>query len=65
MTPATPLPDPTFHLPDPDAIRAAIAAADERARLLRRLLRLRLQLPLIPDDRLATPATGKGVEHVD
>lgn len=29
---------------DPDAIRAAIDAADERARLLRRLLRLAMRL---------------------
>jgi hypothetical protein len=45
--PATaPLPDPPISLPDPDAIRAAIGVADERARLLRRLLRLALQLRL-------------------
>ena len=39
-------PDPSNLLPDPDAIRAAIEAADKRARLLRRLLRLALQLRL-------------------
>lgn len=46
MTPTTlPLP-PTLSLPDPDAIRAAIDHTDERARLLRRLLRLAMRLRL-------------------
>lgn len=36
--------DLPVRLPDPDAIRAAIDAADERARLLRRLLRTTLRL---------------------
>jgi hypothetical protein len=44
-------------LPDIDNLRSAIKAADERARLLRRLLRaaLRLQLHLTPADKLAAP----------
>jgi hypothetical protein len=59
-------PDPPIHLPDPDAIRAAIDAADERARLLRHLLRLsmRLRLHLTTADRLSVPATGaKGADR--
>jgi hypothetical protein len=50
-------PHPPIGLPDPDAIRAAIDATDERARLLRRLLRLalRLHLPLTTADRLPDP----------
>jgi hypothetical protein len=46
--------EPSLRLPDPDEIRAAIDATDERARLLRRLLRLamRLRLPLTTTDRL-------------
>jgi hypothetical protein len=45
MTPTTLFPtEPPITLPDPDAIRAAIDATDERARLLRRLLRLALRL---------------------
>jgi hypothetical protein len=57
--------DPPITLPDPDAIRAAIDAADERARLLRRLLRLalRFRLHIATADRLATPdapITAKG-----
>lgn len=45
-------------IPDPDAIRAAIDITDERARLLRRLLRvaMRLRLPLVLAIEL--PATG-------
>lgn len=34
----------TLLIPDPDAIRTAIDAADERARLLRRLLRVAMRL---------------------
>ena len=49
MEPTPTPPDPRFPLPDPDAIRAAIAATDERARLLRWLLRVRLQLPAAGD----------------
>jgi len=66
MTPTATPPDPPILLPDPDDIRAAIDAADERARLLRRLLRLALQLrlPLTTADRLpvpeATQAKGAG-----
>jgi hypothetical protein len=43
----------SLHIPEPDAIRAAIDAADERARLLRRLLRvaLRLRSPQEPSSR--------------
>ncbi len=33
-------------IPDVDAIRAAIAATDERARLLRQLLRLAIRMKL-------------------
>jgi hypothetical protein len=43
MTP-TALAHPPITLPDLDAIRAAIDTTDERARLLRRLLRLALRL---------------------
>lgn len=66
MTPSAPPPDPLILLPDPDHIRAAIDAADERARLLRRLLRLalHLRLRLTTADRLSisetTPAKGGG-----
>lgn len=58
MTPPT-LPIP---LPDPDTIRAAIDIADERARLLRRLLRLALQLHLhlTTGDRITAPDKAKG-----
>ena len=37
---------PNLEIPDPDAIRAAIDATDERARLLRRLLRIAMRLRL-------------------
>ncbi len=59
-----PTPDPPVSLPDPDAIRAAIDAADERARLLRRLLRLALRLrpgPTTGDPVPPSPAERKGV----
>jgi hypothetical protein len=58
--PTATTPDP-LHLPDPDDIRAAIDDADERARLLRRLLRLALQLRLhlTTADRLPIPDTDK------
>lgn len=36
--------DLTVFLPDPDRLRAAIDATDRQARLLRRLLRLSVQL---------------------
>ena len=53
-----------LSLPDPERIRAAISEADERAKLLRRLLRLalRLKLPLVTADKLPAPAAkpGKG-----
>ena len=50
-----------FSLPAPDAIRAAIDVTDERARLLRRLLRLalRLKLNLTTGDRLLPPAATR------
>ena len=49
-----PPPNPTLVLPDPDHIRAAIDAADERSRLLRRLLliAIRLDLHLTTGDRI-------------
>jgi hypothetical protein len=56
--------DPPLTLPDPDAIRAAIDATDERARLLRRLLRLALRLKV----HLAGPAellTRQEATHAD
>jgi len=63
MTP-TVSPDPPITLPDPDAIRAAIDAADERARLLRRLLRLALRWRLFATTtRLATPAAPLAVQE--
>jgi len=46
MTLTAPPQDQAILLPDLDAIRAAIAAADERARLLRCLLRSALRLSL-------------------
>ncbi|QJX00249.1 hypothetical protein [Frigoriglobus tundricola] len=64
---ATLLPtDPPILLPDPDAIRAAIDAADERSRLLRRLLRLalRLQLHLTTAANLPAPTERREVSHV-
>ena len=64
--PTAPPPDPPIQLPDQDDIRAAIDVSDERARLLRRLLRLALQLRLhlTTADRLpATPAERKGVNR--
>ncbi|HJZ53531.1 MAG TPA: hypothetical protein VKE74_01150 [Gemmataceae bacterium] len=62
--PTAPPPDPPIQLPNPDDIRAAIDVADERARLLRRLLRLALQLRLhltTADHLSATPGERKGV----
>lgn len=63
MLPTAPPPDLPALLPDPDAIRAAIDSTDQRARLLRRLLRLalKLRLHLTTADRLPTPP--KGVPH--
>jgi hypothetical protein len=46
MSATTSPPDLPILLPEPDTIRAAIVAADERARLLRRLLRLAMSLRL-------------------
>lgn len=67
MTPTYLLADPPIPLPDPDAIRAAIDTTDERARLLRRLLRLsmRLRLHFTTADRLPAPAAkdAKGGPH--
>ena len=40
-----------IRLPDPDAIRAEIDVVDERARLLRRLLRLVILLQAFLPDR--------------
>jgi hypothetical protein len=62
--------DPPITLPEPDTIRAAIDATDERARLLRRLLRLamRFRLPLMTASDLPTNAAGpfpcEGVKEV-
>jgi hypothetical protein len=55
-------PHEPIDLPDPDAIRAAIDAADERARLLRRLLRIALRLrypepPTVPVRNLEKAVT--------
>jgi hypothetical protein len=63
MTTTAPPRDPPILIPDPDAIRAAIVLADERARLLRRLLRLalRLRLHLITADTLTPLADRQGV----
>ncbi len=67
MTPTALPPSPPMLLPDPDDIRAAIDVADERARLLRRLLRLavRLRLHLTTADQLSAPVTteAKGVRR--
>ena len=53
-----PPPNPVIVLPDPDHIRAAIDAADERSRLLRRLLlvALRLDLHLTTGNTIVPPA---------
>jgi len=53
-----PPPNPVIVLPDPDHIRAAIDAADERSRLLRRLLlvALRLDLHLTTGNTIDPPA---------
>jgi hypothetical protein len=65
MTP-TEYPEPSITLPDPETIRIAIDVADERARLLRRLLRLamRLRVHLTTADLLLNadekPAKGGG-----
>ena len=61
MKPRLPI-DSQITLPDPDAIRVAIDATDERARLLRRLLRLalRFRLQLTTADRLPAPDEAKG-----
>jgi len=61
MTPAA-APSEPIRIPDPDAIRAAIDVTDERARLLRRLLRLalRLQFHLTTAGQLVTPTARKG-----
>ena len=63
IRPVRPLADPPLAVPDPDTIRAAIDAADERAKLLRRLLRvaMRLHIPMTTGDNAAAPAPGKGV----
>ena len=52
---------PTLLIPDPEAIRAAIDATDERSRLLRRLLRLamRLRLHLTTAEYLPTLITAE------
>jgi len=52
-----PPPGTTIVLPDPDHIRAAIDAADEKSRLLRRLLlvALRLDLHLTTGDAIVPP----------
>jgi len=62
MTTTPPPPDPPILLPDDDRIRAAIEVADERARLLRRLLRLsmRMRLHLTTADRLPAPKKPNG-----
>ena len=63
-----PPPGPKIVLPDPDHIRAAIDAADERSRLLRRLLllALRLDLHLTTGNTIIPPAGNpKGVTPRD
>lgn len=59
--PVLPVDIPRLDIPDPESIRAAIDAADERARLLRRLLRvaMRLRLPLTTAATLPTPAADR------
>jgi hypothetical protein len=58
MIPAEPpLPFP-LSLPEPDAIRAAIDVADERARMLRRLLRLSMRLKARPYLTSTAPTAG-------
>jgi hypothetical protein len=58
MNPRITPPDPLIQLPDPDAIRAAIDATDERARLLRRLLRVSTRLGLHLAPASAQPDQG-------
>ena len=57
--------DPPLTLPEPDAIRAAIDQADERARLLRRLLlvAVRLRLHLVTGDTLTPPQPKGGISR--
>lgn len=64
MTPMIAPPGPPIGLPDPDVIRAAIDATDERARLLRRLLRLALRwrLHLTTGDRILAPVAPEAQE---
>lgn len=54
--------DQSLLIPDPDDIRTAIQKADGRARLLRRLLRLALQIRvhLVTADRLHTQVETNG-----
>ncbi len=61
-----PGPVPPRLLPDPQEIRIAIDIADERARLLRRLLRLalRLKVHLTTADRLPLSQVTKVATNV-
>lgn len=63
-TTAFPTATPIF-LPDLDDIRAAIDVADERARLLRRLLRLamKLRLHLTTANQISTPKQTTGCDR--
>lgn len=65
MTPTAIPHYPPIPVPDPDAIRAAIDVADERARLLRRLLRLalKLRLHLVTANHLPALVQAEGVAH--
>lgn len=73
MKPNAPkFPDRPIRLPEVDDIRAAIDAADERARRLRHLLHLALRLnlhlttadrltPIVSNPHVSPGITGKGV----
>jgi hypothetical protein len=59
---------PLISLSDPDSLRAAIAATDNRARLLRRLLRLTMRLRIhldAADIQSACDANGSGAIHAN
>src|SRR5262245_57106575 len=65
MPPTAKHSDPLGLLPDPDSIRAAIDAADERARLLRLALRSRLHLTTADRLPLPTPQVQGGAPMPD
>lgn len=59
----TPFADPPLNIPTPDAIRAAIDVADERAKLLRRLLRVAVRLQNPPTSVPSPRANQQEAAH--